>query len=230
MGYYNPEIANNGRHFKAVWDSEKKELDDVLKGIEFYIEDISNLMKEIREKQIERETIRVKDLVKEIVGISLSSLNENIAKHGYMITIRFDYSKLEGAKLEIQPSDFIAELKKETKKEKNPWLLWLSERHVSYATIPSADELHNMIHEHLQKVQKISEAPLIKSIKEYYETVAKMMIEFLDSIMADVRSKIDNTSKENKKTLKDQEDTWLILKEFTEPMLSELKELSIFKA
>ncbi len=221
--------CGHGYSARAVDDDEKAKIKRIQSLFKDRIDDLSLLIQEIYEKRVNQEAIRIKYLIEEILKIFIDSLNSAIKDKGFTLTIHFDESLYRNVELEINSIEFKIDTDIETHSEKNPWLLWLSNRNVNYLEIPPADKLHEMITGHLARLKTIAARPLQEAIEKYYDEVNEKMEDYLSSIMDDVNTKL--TAKLNNHQEKQQEEElkWQKLRSSVISISKQIQQLHNYK-
>lgn len=227
---YTKEIAEKGHKAEAAWDGEKESLEKLKNGISNYASAISELMQDIYEQRVSRENRRIKELLENIVYVFISHVNTVIAKNNLMLNVRFDTATLHDINLSIPSLKFSVTVKSTTHVERNPWLLWLSQRDVTYADIPSADALHAMIVSYLDSIRTQASKPLQEAISTYYKEIDIKMTQYISSINDDVQSKFEAVYKNGATQHKQQEETWMKLNHLADAMTSNMQALTNYKA
>lgn len=198
----------HGYKARAVDDDEKAKIRRIQTLFSDRIDDLSSLIQEVYEKRVNQEAGRIKYLIEEILTIFIEDLNRAIQSKGFALTVRFDQSIYKNVELDIDSVEFNMDVDIETRNEKNPWLLWLSDRDVDYLEIPPADDLHGMITEHLTRLKTSAARPLQVAIEKYYVEVNDKMEDYVDSIMDDVNTKLEAKRKSGQARQQEEELKW----------------------
>lgn len=220
----------HGYHAKAVDDDEKIKIRRIQKIFEQRLNELSSLIQDIYDERVHQEASRIKYFIEEILKIFIERLNRAIKYKGFTLSINFDESIYSDVQLDIDSIEFNPSIDIETRKEGNPWLLWLSKRDVDYLEIPTADDLHGMINQHLQGLKTIATKPLQEAIEKYYDEVNEKMEDYLSSIMDDVNAKLTTKLNSGQERQQEEELKWQKLRSSVTIINKQMQQLHNYKA
>ena len=229
--YYTPIIAQNGTSIKATSDEKKRELEIMQKSIENFSIKISDLMQLIYIEKSTRENSRIREALEEIMLTFINHVNIKMKESNFNLATHIPSSILSNASLQFsQVFEGHVSIEQEVRIESNPWLLWLSEREVAYASIPSTRQLRDLYIAYMKNTESMTLKPLIENIKTYFNKIDSNMKKYVESIIDDANHKFDKAFEENKKGYITDISHWRSLQAKSNEINNILQDISIAKA